>query len=144
MTTFAATRHVRKTRRKSVVYSLVYRHVDVTQIIDRSERLSSHLSPTAARLNILLFGFDSVSRLTWMRNLPRSYQYIVDELRATVLRGYNVVGDGTPQALLPILTGKSEQELPEARRGFTGATTVDEHPWIWNTLRRVGYVTQVC
>jgi len=90
-----------------------------------------------------MFGFDSVSRLTWMRNLPRSYEYIVGELQATVLRGYNVVGDGTPQALLPILTGKSEQELPEARRGFSGGTMVDGHPWIWNTLRRVGYVTQV-
>jgi len=78
-----------------------------------------------------------------MRNLPQTYQYLVNELRATVLRGYNVVGDGTPQALLPILTGKTEQELPEARRGFAGATTVDRHPWIWNTLRRVGYVTHV-
>jgi len=62
---------------------------------------------------------------------------------ATVLRGYNVLGDGTPQALLPILTGRTEQELPEARRGFTAATTVDAHPWIWKQLRDVGYVTQV-
>jgi len=113
------------------------------QIIDRSERLSSRLPQTATRLNILIFGFDSVSRLTWMRNLPRSYEYLVDQLGATVLRGYNVLGDGTPQALLPLLTGKKEQELPEARRGFPGATTVDRHPWIWNELRRVGYVTQV-
>ena len=60
-----------------------------------------------------------------------------------MLRGYNVLGDGTPQALLPILTGKTEQELPEARRGFAGATTVDRHPWIWKRLRDIGYVTQV-
>jgi len=78
-----------------------------------------------------------------MRNLPRSYQYLVNQLAATVFQGYNVVGDGTPQALLPILTGKTEQELPEARRGFTGAMSVDGHPWIWNKLRDVGYVTQV-
>ena len=90
-----------------------------------------------------MFGFDSVSRLTWMRTLPRSYQYLVDQLGATVLRGYNVVGDGTTQAILPILTGKTEIELPESRRGFAGATRVDGHPWIWNELRRVGYVTQV-
>ena len=90
-----------------------------------------------------MFGFDSVSRLTWIRNLPKSYQYLVDKLGATVLRGYNVVGDGTPQALLPILTGLTEQELPEARRGFAGAINVDEHPWIWKELTRLGYVTQV-
>ena len=90
-----------------------------------------------------MFGFDSVSRLTWIRNLPRSYDYLVNQLGATVLEGYNVVGDGTPQALLPILTGKTEKELPEARRGFPNAATVDGHPWIWNELRDVGYVTQV-
>ena len=115
----------------------------VRQIVERSGRLSRHLPATAARLDILVFGFDSVSRLTWMRNLPRSYEYLVDHLGATVLPGYSVVGDGTPQALLPILTGRTERELPEARRGFPGATTVDGHPWIWKELTRVGYVTQV-
>jgi hypothetical protein len=41
------------------------------------------------------------------------------------------VGDGTPAALLPILTGRTEQELPEARRGHAKAETVDRFPWIW-------------
>ena len=111
--------------------------------MERSQRLSAQLAQTAAGLNVIMFGFDSVSRLTWKRNLPLSYRYLVHQLQATVLQGYNIVGDGTPQALLPILTGKTEPELPEARRGFCGATTVDGHPWIWNKLRDVGYVTQV-
>jgi len=117
--------------------------VYIRQIVERSERLSKRLPKTAARLNILMFGFDSVSRLTWMRNLPRSYEFLVEQLQATVMTGYSVVGDGTPQALLPLLTGRTEQELPEARRGFPGATTVDGHPWIWKKLSRFGYVTQV-
>ena len=49
--------------------------------------------------------------------------------------GYNIVGDGTPAALLPILTGKTETELPEARRGYSGANTVDGFPWIWKKFR---------
>jgi hypothetical protein len=49
--------------------------------------------------------------------------------------GYNIVGDGTPAALLPILTGKTEKELPEARRGHVGANTVDKFPWIWNKFK---------
>ena len=53
-----------------------------------------------------------------------------------------MLGDGTPQALLPLLTGRTETELPEARRGFEGATTVDDHPWIWRQLKDAGYVTQ--
>lgn len=93
-------------------------------------------------LNILMFGFDSVSSMTWQRNLPRSHKYFVDTLGGIVLEGYNIVGDGTPQALLPILTGKTEEELPEARRGYPDAATVDGHPWIWKELKNLGYVTQ--
>ena len=60
------------------------------------------------------FDFDSVLRLTWMRNLLKSHEHLINKLGAVVIEGYNIVGDGTPQALLPILTGFSEPELPEA------------------------------
>ncbi|CAF3317555.1 unnamed protein product [Rotaria socialis] len=92
--------------------------------------------------NILMFGFDSVSRMTFMRFLPKTYSFLIKELGAVVMKGYNIVGDGTPAALLPILTGQTEQELPESRRGHAGAETVDQFPWIWNKLKDNGYVTQ--
>ena len=40
------------------------------------------------------------------------------------------------------LTGMTEPELPEARRGHEGAQGVDAHPWIWKAARKQGYVTQ--
>ena len=104
--------------------------------------LERHPPDNMAALNILMFGFDSVSRMTWLRNLPKSHEYFVKTLGAVVLEGYNIVGDGTPQALLPILTGQTEAELPEARRGHKGATVVDGHPWIWREYEKAGYVTQ--
>lgn len=52
-----------------------------------------------------------------------------------IVAGYNIVGDGTPAALLPILTGQTERELPEARRGRPGAEPVDRFPWIWNKFK---------
>ncbi|CAF1108083.1 unnamed protein product [Rotaria sordida] len=58
------------------------------------------------------------------------------------MKGYNIVGDGTRSALLPILTGKTQRELPEARRGHARAETVDRFPWIWNQFKDNGYVTQ--
>ena len=63
-----------------------------------------------------------------------------NNLRETIffsnfIQGYNIVGDGTPAALLPILTGQTEKELPEARRGHAGAETVDRFPWIWNKFK---------
>ena len=99
------------------------------------------LPKTALGYNVLMFGFDSVSRMSWIRMLPKSYEYMVKE-GFVILKGYNIVGDGTPQALLPILTGKKETELHEARRGFANASHVDDFPWIWKRFKNAGYVTQ--
>ena len=81
---------------------------------------------------------------TMLIDIPNiACRYFVEQLGAVVVKGYNIVGDGTPQALLPMLTGRTETELPEARRGFKGARTVDDHPWIWRRLMRErGYATQ--
>jgi hypothetical protein len=67
-----------------------------------------------------MFGFDSLSRMAWTRLLPKTRKFL-KKLGGIELEGYNIVGDGTPAALLPILTGKMEEELPEARRGYPGA-----------------------
>jgi hypothetical protein len=56
-------------------------------------------------LNILIWGHDSLSRNMFMRKLPKTYHFMREALDAMVLEGYNIVGDGTPQALIPILTG---------------------------------------
>ncbi|XP_060068998.1 uncharacterized protein LOC132549096 [Ylistrum balloti] len=92
-------------------------------------------------LNVLMLGFDSVSRMTWLRKLPKSRNYFRNILGGVELEGYNIVGDGTPQALLPLLTGKTESELPESRRGHPNASMVDGHPWIWKDFETAGYVT---
>lgn len=53
--------------------------------------------------NVIMFGFDSLSRNAWMRKLPKSYEYMTKHLGADVLELYNIIGDGTPQALIPVL-----------------------------------------
>ena len=111
-------------------------------IVRRSEDFRKLKSQVNMPPNILIFGFDSVSRLGWERLLPKSHSYFANELGGIVLEGYNIVGDGTTPSLLGLLTGKMEEELPESRKGFEGAKTVDGYPWIWNDLKKLGYVTQ--
>lgn len=66
-----------------------------------------HLTPPdGLKLNYLMVGFDSLSRNTFIRTLPKSYAFLTDVLGAHVMEGYNIVGDGTPQQLIPILTGE--------------------------------------
>ncbi|XP_024890478.1 uncharacterized protein LOC112466554 [Temnothorax curvispinosus] len=95
---------------------------------------------TGLKLNVLMFGFDSLSRNTFVRKLPKTYRFI-KQLNALVLEGYNIVGDGTPQALIPILTGKIELELPETRKRIHNANYVNVYPMIWNKYEEHGYIT---
>lgn len=110
---------------------------------DILDRTGWHLlPPTALGLNILMFGFDSLSKNTFMRKLPNSYSYFKETMKGIVLEGYNIVGDGTPQALIPILTGKTELELPDTRRRMgSKAVHVNVYPFIWNKFKDNGYVT---
>ncbi|CAK9833930.1 hypothetical protein ANTRET_LOCUS10540 [Anthophora retusa] len=96
----------------------------------------------ALKLNVLMFGFDSLSRNTFIRKLPKTYQYLKEYLGALILEGYNIVGDGTPQALIPILTGKIELELPDTRKRMgSKANYVDVYPMIWDQYKQNGYIT---
>lgn len=92
--------------------------------------------------NVLMFGFDSLSRNSFMRKLPKTYDYLTKELNTVVLKGYNIVGDGTPQALIPILTGYTELEMPETRKRISNALPVDQaYSMIWKDYEKHGYVT---
>jgi hypothetical protein len=51
---------------------------------------------------------------------------------------YNIVGDGTPAALFPILVGKNELELPDVRKKMKKTGYVDDMPFIFYKLRDDG------
>lgn len=92
-------------------------------------------------VNVLMFGFDSLSRNAFIRKLPKSYEYLTKILNGDVLKGYNIIGDGTPQALIPLLTGFTELELPETRKRKFSSTYVNTYPLIWKKFEKAGYVT---
>ncbi|XP_041985837.1 uncharacterized protein LOC121738071 isoform X2 [Aricia agestis] len=99
--------------------------------------------PPAGRentFNVLIFGFDSTSKNTFIRRMPKSYRVLSEVLGATILNGYNIVGDGTPAALFPILTGKTELELPDVRKRMNEGT-LDDMPFIFYKLKEDGYRT---
>ncbi|KAG0717944.1 hypothetical protein GWK47_007913 [Chionoecetes opilio] len=100
------------------------------------------LPQDALHLNFLMIGFDSLSRNTFIRRLPKTYAFLTEVLGAHVMQGYNIVGDGTTQQILPIMTGKTELELPEARRRMgSRAQFVNAYPLVWNDFAKNGYVT---
>lgn len=55
-----------------------------------------------------------------------------------MLKGYNIVGDGTPAALIPMLTGKHEQELPNTLKNVNESVQVDKaYPFVWRNFSDV-------
>ncbi|VDO97886.1 unnamed protein product [Soboliphyme baturini] len=122
------------------------RYKNVLAAIVRDEavlrRAKSKILPAdALGLNVFILGFDSMSRMMFMRKLKRTYKFLTDDLRAFVLKGYNIVGDGTTKALTPLLTGSTQTELPETHPGHENATYVDVYPFIWNDFKDIGYIT---
>lgn len=75
---------------------------------------------------------------------PRSEHAVESQVvvPGITLEGYNIVGDGTPQALIPILTGRTELELPETRKRMgEKASFVNVYPFVWKDYQANGYVT---
>ena len=57
-------------------------------------------------LSVLFLGYDSMSRMAWIRRMPKTREFFLGSMNAIEMEGYNIMGDGTPAALFPILTGK--------------------------------------
>ena len=116
-------------------------HNGITRREDVIEKIKSLKLNSNKGLNVVLWGFDSISSLMFQRLLPQVHEYFIKTLGGIHLEGYNIVGDGTPQAFIPILTGRTEGELPDVRKGEKGSTFVDVYPFIWKEYEKRGYIT---
>ena len=93
-------------------------------------------------LDVFILGMDSMSQLAYLRTLPKTVEYFTTHLNGVIFDGYNILGEGTPAALIPILTGKTETELPDVNRDSANASFVDDvYPFIWNKFKERGYIT---
>lgn len=84
----------------------VYPRTDVHErIIKIMKRLKTEMSEEMPP-DVLMIGLDSMSHMSYQRKLPKTYKFLRDELGAVIFNGYNIVGDATTAAVLPMLTGK--------------------------------------
>ncbi|KAK2142660.1 hypothetical protein LSH36_926g00042 [Paralvinella palmiformis] len=107
--------------------------------MERVARIKPFANST--QMNILMFALDSMSHMSYQRMLPKTYAYLKHTLQAITLDAYNIVGDATTAAIIPIFTGQTEIELPETRVNKEGSHYVDIYPFIWNKFEQSGYVT---
>ncbi|KAK3084168.1 hypothetical protein FSP39_009347 [Pinctada imbricata] len=88
--------------------------------------------------NVVLLGVDSTSRWNSMRYLPETRRLLKD-VGAIEMTGYSAVGHNTFENMVPLLTGKSADELGwnDTKKG----KLFDEFDIIWKEFKKEGYKT---
>jgi len=116
-------------------------HAGVPVIAELHRNQSADTQVAKLDLNVYIYLMDSLSRVNFVRKLPRFYKFLVEEMDAVVMTGFNTVGDGTPWSMIPVTTGHFQTELYEARKRFTNASFVDGWPLVFKDYKQAGYIT---
>lgn len=113
-------------------------------VVYKDHHIFMRAAPTAmARrdgdVNVLILGLDSVSRLNFRRQMPKT-DALLSRLNNVEMLGYNKVEDNTFPNLIPLLTGLSVDELrdrcwPRNEEFFDGCQ------FVWDEYRRANFST---
>ncbi|XP_075745390.1 uncharacterized protein LOC119176401 [Rhipicephalus microplus] len=95
------------------------------------------LNRTKERLNVVIVGLDSVSRLNSLRHLKRTREFLLEQMEAIELYGYNKVGDNSFPNQVPLLTGRSGEEA----MSLCPEKFFDNLEFIWDKYASLGYRT---
>lgn len=115
--------------------------VAISEIFEVAQRKELHTSP----LSIMILVFDGTSAAHFQRMLPKTYAFLKDEVNSNFFQGYSIVGESTTPAMSALLTGNSVTKnclkFKEGGRERKGAGEVDEWPFIFKELNRLGFAT---
>ncbi|KAH9488731.1 hypothetical protein Btru_059455 [Bulinus truncatus] len=103
----------------------------------RLQKRAAESSPKET-MNVIVIGFDAVSRYHFMRAMNRTYDLLVNELHSYDMVMYNQVGKNTFPNFLPLFTGSSDNEIYQ---WWDGKKPLDEFDYIWRDFERAGYRT---
>ena len=89
--------------------------------------------------NVQIVGIDSISRLNYMRNMIHTREFLLKELNAYEMSGYNKVEDNTFVNVVPFLTGHFVGEL--GWNETMNSQEFDYFNFIWKDFSQAGYRT---
>ncbi|EDV48332.1 uncharacterized protein LOC6553447 [Drosophila erecta] len=105
----------------------------------RKDQINNRTSLHKRRPSVLLWGIDSISRMTLELTMPRMYEYLNNQ-HWFELQGYNKMGDNTFPNLMAILTGFNKT-YANARCHPDKVRGLDACPFIWKDFKDKGYTT---
>ncbi|KAH8021935.1 hypothetical protein HPB51_018784 [Rhipicephalus microplus] len=89
------------------------------------------------RLNVLVLGIDSVSRLATIRHMPLTRRYLMGEMNAFEFVGYTKLGTASVHSQLPLLTGLPSKAVDR----MFAKMHYDALPHLMSVYRKRGYHT---
>ena len=90
-------------------------------------------------LNVVMLGMDSVSRLSFMRQMVKTRRFLEEKLGAIDMMGYNKVADNTFINIVPMTLGKFVAEMPWDES--MANVPFDDFDFIWKEFAQKGYST---
>ncbi|CAH1390795.1 unnamed protein product [Nezara viridula] len=90
-------------------------------------------------VSISLIGFDSVSRLNLLRQMPRTVAFLKEKVISVEMLGYNKVGDNTFPNMIPVLVGRTVEEIKETC--WRQENIFDNCSFIWNKYKESNFST---
>ena len=120
-------------------HSFIPRNITVEKI--NKEKFVRHAvnNKITERLNVMMIGIDSVSRLSFLRQMVKTRKFLTETLGAVDMMGYNKVADNTFVNIVPMTLGKYVQEMPwnESKANVP----FDKFNFIWKEYSQNGYRT---
>lgn len=114
---------------------------DITAPTKTNANASPEITTTSRdRINVLILGINSVSRLNLHRQMPQTVDRLLNRLHAVELFGYNSVEESTLPNLVPALSGLELKELVATCLPMPNST-FDECNFIWDLFAERGYKT---
>lgn len=127
----------------AVVYTNFHAFVPRNQTakIIYKERFIQHAvnNKVTERLNVMMIGIDSVSRLSFLRQMIKTRHFLTKMLGAFDMMGYNKIADNTFVNIVPMTLGKYVEEMPwdESKANIP----FDDFNFIWKEYSEKGYRT---
>lgn len=93
----------KKRNPQDLIYAVEYESLFV-QIVNKFnnemfKKKQSSQKRNCKPLDIMLISYDSVSRSSWIKRLPKTNNFMFNTMKFDLLSGYNIIGDGTPGKL---------------------------------------------
>ena len=120
-------------------HSIIIPKSDVQMQCDKKFRHYRKRHAPKEKLNVMMIGVDSVSRLNLMRQMPKTRQYLLETLGAIEMLGYTKVADNTFVNIVPMTTGKYVEELPWNETMVK--IPFDKYNFIWKEFSENGFKT---